>query len=114
MGVTYRNSGSALVKPSERGIWRAGDRCPDVVLQRNGRFTRLYTDAGYGRFLAILVNASLDHDMAVSYTVGEGGLYSADWAGDEPYVVVVRPDMYVGCVGSEDEAREYLDDVFRM
>ncbi|OAA51544.1 FAD binding domain containing protein [Metarhizium rileyi] len=140
MGVTYRDSGSPLVRVSEHGLWKAGNRCPDMILQKaDGGETRLYTEATYGRYLVLHIGetsgvdfafrniathwmiqpAATSEERGIEPTGGNGKLdavkiYTADWASrDDPFVVVVRPDMYLGFVGANvDEAREFLGDLY--
>lgn len=146
MGVTYSESGSALVKVSEHGIWKAGNRCPDMILKKtNGNETRLYTETTYGKYLLLHVGGTPSsnfgfNDVVTPYTIRastdvgtvetsqltqNGGLdngetdanktYTADWASkdDDPFVVIVRPDMHIGFVGqSTEEAKQYLSDLY--
>ncbi|KAG8426055.1 hypothetical protein J3459_008457 [Metarhizium acridum] len=131
MGVTYRESGSPLVRASEHGIWTAGNRCPDMVLKKtDGAETWLYTETTYGKYLVLHIGGTPAPDFGFSdvvthYTIrpasesaAAGGdssrTYTADWASkDDPFVVVVRPDMYLGFVGgSADEAKAYLKDLY--
>ncbi|POR36250.1 FAD binding domain containing protein [Tolypocladium paradoxum] len=150
MGVSYHDANSPLIKASEHGIWKAGYRCPDVVLESEGKgSTRLYTEATYGRYLVLFIgnhqNVGLGHgDVAVPYrirpvdkpetvrtngyasskengihaangTAGTAGkTFKADWVNSEDsFVVVVRPDMYIGCVGQDfDSCKQYLDDLY--
>ncbi|KOS22161.1 Phenol 2-monooxygenase [Escovopsis weberi] len=65
MGVSYRDLGSPIVDSSEHGIWKAGDRCPDVTLRKSAFAdgvhedaapeTRLYSQVSYGKFLILVV-----------------------------------------------------------
>lgn len=145
MGVTYSESGSALVKVSEHGIWKAGNRCPDMILKKpNGSETRLYTETTYGKYLALHVGGAASsnfgfNDVVTPYIIRastdvgasetsqltqDGGLdngetdanktYTADWASkDDPFVVIVRPDMYIGFVGQNtEEAKQYLGNLY--
>ncbi|KAK6848811.1 hypothetical protein PG995_012644 [Apiospora arundinis] len=62
MGVSYHEIASCLIVESERGIWKAGRRCPDLVLA-SPRFADegqrwLYSLARYGRFLVLAIGAS--------------------------------------------------------
>lgn len=138
MGVSYQDCNSALIKASEHGIWKAGYRCPDVVLESEGKgSTRLYTEATYGKYLVLFVgnhqSVGLGHeDVAVPYHIrpvdkaeavqanghaaekGTRKSFKADWVGpDDLFVVVVRPDMYIGYVGQDvDSCKQYLDDLY--
>lgn len=131
MGVAYDESGSALVSESEHGIWKAGRRCPDIVLSRPGfpnESRRLYSTLAYG-FSIISCGGSLDWSSfdgkiatyrllsagEASSEVGSTSGGQASWTfassevqPDERFVVVVRPDTYIGYVGTEPGASEYL------
>ncbi|KAH6674038.1 FAD monooxygenase [Plectosphaerella plurivora] len=142
MGVSYDAVGSALVRDSSVGIWKAGHRCPDVYLTpalKQGGARRLYSilSRGYGKHLILRIG---QHD-----DVGRGGseedtehragshrartfrilprdaagkdaatspsveVFWADWVrASDNHTVVVRPDMYVGFVGSDEGAAECL------
>lgn len=140
MGVSYDGIGSALIRESSFGIWKAGHRCPDVyltpALETGAR--RLYSvlSRGYGQHLILRIG---QHDgtsrggsgeskagdsrvrtiRVAPRGASEGGKdaavspdaagFWADWVrpGDA-HVVVVRPDMYVGYVGTDEGATEYL------
>ncbi|PNY29605.1 FAD binding domain containing protein [Tolypocladium capitatum] len=75
MGVSYHDSNSPLIKASEHGIWKAGYRCPDVILESEAKgSTRLYTEATYGKYLVLFIgnhqHAGLGHeDVAVPYQI---------------------------------------------
>ncbi|KAH0601869.1 hypothetical protein MHUMG1_00748 [Metarhizium humberi] len=131
MGVTYRESGSPLVQASEHGIWKAGNRCPDMILNKaDGAETRLYTETTYGKYLVLHIGGAPApdfgfSDIVIHYTIrpasesAAGGddssrTYTADWASkDDAFVVIVRPDMYLGFVGgSSDEAKAYLKELY--
>ncbi|KAK8112314.1 FAD binding domain containing protein [Apiospora kogelbergensis] len=65
MGVSYHEMGSCLIVDSERDIWRAGKRCPDLVLtspvisaEQEGQKQWLYSLARYGRFLVLAIGAT--------------------------------------------------------
>lgn len=61
MGVTYSESASPLVKASELGPWKAGNRCPDmIVAHADGGETRLYTEASYGKYIVLQVGKGED------------------------------------------------------
>ncbi|KJZ76947.1 hypothetical protein HIM_03824 [Hirsutella minnesotensis 3608] len=134
MGVSYESFKSPLIWASERGIWKAGHRCPDVILRNvGGKNTRLYTEAIYGNYIILLIGnhrtvANNHGDITKTYRVrpaltnstegktlnsGECA-YEADWVSDEDsFVVVVRPDMYIGYVGENvDDCSSYLDELY--
>ncbi|KAJ4113918.1 hypothetical protein NW768_011448 [Fusarium equiseti] len=115
MGVNYNEFITPLVQGVEQGIWKSGYRCPDVTLNTNaGQVTRLYAIVSYGRFIVLSIGKRIADDLAPSvvYNIlpqetstqaGDGDL-TADWVTvGESLVVVVRPDMYVGYVGSGTE-----------
>lgn len=142
MGVTYGEFGSPLVKASEHGIWKAGNRCPDMVLSKSdGMKTRLYTEVTYGKFIVLQIGANVAatttlgfSDMAVPYSIhpqadttdaptrgfhsdAENAVhtYTADWVSedDDGVYVVVRPDMYLGYVGRDvEEVKQYLGELY--
>lgn len=130
MGVAYDGSGSALITESEHGIWKAGRRCPDVVLSTPGspvESRRLYSTLVYGfsllscggpleedwsrldgeistyRLLAVGAGSDLKTETEVSRTFETSEVHP-----DERFVVVVRPDTYIGYVGTESGAAAYL------
>lgn len=133
MGVAYDGMPSALLTESEKGIWKAGRRCPDLYLcvPRSNEAKRLYASVSYGRFLVFSVGAPQDaslrrfKDVTTLFRLfhnsqvpaeqdGEGATYGSDVAiPGEKFVVVVRPDMYIGCVGTEADAESYLSTIFR-
>ena len=132
MGVAYDGIGSTLVMESERGIWKAGRRCPDITLASSSisQPQRLYETVVYGQFSVLSIGGPLRESWPeVSRTTKRyillpivDGLHGAsnssgqstsifesqDVHGGENFVVVVRPDMYIGCVGSESDAVSYL------
>ncbi|ODA80875.1 hypothetical protein RJ55_03835 [Drechmeria coniospora] len=135
MGVAYDEFDSPLVHKSEHGIWKAGRRCPDLLLRAEGRdgTTWLYQETTYGKFLVLLIGkhekVHLGHgDVAVPYRIRpenaavsesvvqdlEFKTFTAEWAREgDSFAVVVRPDMYIGHVGEDVEScRAYLDDLF--
>ena len=140
MGVSYQDYNSPLVKASDHGIWKAGFRCPDVVLESPSKgSTWLYTEATYGKYLVLFIgkdqSAGLGHeDVAVPYRIhpvdksevaqtngheasveeGSSKSFQADWVSrGDSIVVIVRPDMYIGCVGPDVEScKQYLDDLY--
>ncbi|KAK2593444.1 hypothetical protein QQS21_008861 [Conoideocrella luteorostrata] len=142
MGVTYSECGSPLVNASNHGIWKAGNRCPDMIVQKpDGKESRLYTEAAYGKFLVLHVGTDATADfgftdaaapfviqplagaqadtavLAKNSRVGGASCvrtYTADWASKEDaFFVVVRPDMYIGHVGRDvEDAKRYLGDLY--
>ncbi|RFU81261.1 hypothetical protein TARUN_916 [Trichoderma arundinaceum] len=133
MGVAYDSMGSPIIEDSERGIWKAGKRCPDVVLSKpegDGDIW-LYSQVTYGKYLILAVGHHpeqvLAHeDVAVLFNIippsatpehvatSKFRTFTADWAApDESYAVLVRPDMYIGYVGADIEScQRYLDRLF--
>ena len=137
MGVSYDGLGSELISESERGIWKAGKRCPDIYLSQSGSDTmRLYSMLSYGKFvvlaiggpqgchghftdvcthLTLLPDASREkHANGYSKEAPtEEKIFSSDVVtDDQTLVVVVRPDMYIGYVGDGEGWKEYLASVF--
>lgn len=131
MGVDYGQFSTPLVQGVEHGIWKPGYRCPDVTITKgSGEATRLYSNVSYGNFIVLSIGTYLDTEpiSATTYTIlptetADGSkefteskdgdkIFTADWVkANTSYVVVVRPDMYVGCVsnGVKDEAwRAYV------
>ncbi|OAQ98748.1 hypothetical protein LLEC1_05163 [Akanthomyces lecanii] len=131
MGVSYEACGSPLVEESSHGIWRAGFRCPDMVIKPFIAKTerRLYSEASYGKYLLLSVGksqSSSDLGPAVTrYSIlSEGATppernaentYTAEWVTrDDAFYVVVRPDMYIAFVSESLEACEsHISRVFR-
>ncbi|KAH6609979.1 FAD monooxygenase [Trichoderma cornu-damae] len=135
MGVAYDAMGSPIVENSEHGVWKAGKRCPDVVLSKpegDGEIW-LYSQVTYGKYLVLAIGnhpeqAHAHADVAVLFnilpssatlesvlaTTSKVGTFTADWADpEESFAVVVRPDMYVGYVGADIEScQQYLDRLF--
>ncbi|KAF4462068.1 phenol 2-monooxygenase [Fusarium albosuccineum] len=119
MGVAYGEFPTPLVSGSEQGIWKPGERCPDVYLTTaSGESTRLYASVSYGGFLVISVgrhlnNAPTHPSQASVFTIlppgvtnGHNGVsngvsngatngktqetvFTADWASESEPVVVV-------------------------
>ncbi|KAL7621635.1 hypothetical protein AAE478_008962 [Parahypoxylon ruwenzoriense] len=138
MGVSYDGVGSELIAESEQGIWKAGKRCPDVWLTRivTGEVVRLYSMVSYGKYLIFAVGGregfqSLFKDICVYFTLlsksstytgtngqdvepnGEASIFSSEFVTSEDnFVVVVRPDMYIGYVGEGDGWSEYLEQLY--
>jgi hypothetical protein len=121
MGVNYNEFVTPLVQGAEQGIWKPGYRCPDVTLKTDaGETTRLYAVVAYGHFIVLSIGKRISADLVPSvvynilpHETANQADFTANWvkAGDS-LVVVVRPDMYVGYVGSgvEDQGwKMYLD-----
>ncbi|KAF5024490.1 hypothetical protein F66182_3430 [Fusarium sp. NRRL 66182] len=124
MGVSYCDFATPLVQGSGQSFWKAGDRCPDVMLTNSlGENTRLYSRVSYGDFLVLSIGKRLQERnvQAPVYTIlhnetihghsnrrpedsSDETIFTADWASaDSSFVVVVRPDMYIGYVGNSDQ-----------
>ncbi|OAA69644.1 Monooxygenase, FAD-binding protein [Cordyceps fumosorosea ARSEF 2679] len=130
MGVSYEACGSPLVEASQHGIWRAGFRCPDMVIKplAGGEERRLYKQNDYGKYLLLSVGkpaASKDSSLPVTrYSVlppqgaaADASLdnaFTGDWVtAEDAFHVVVRPDMYIAFVSESLEACEaHLNKVF--
>ncbi|KAI1455481.1 FAD binding domain-containing protein [Annulohypoxylon moriforme] len=137
MGVSYDGVGSELIVESERGIWKAGKRCPDIWLTPIGSnsATRLYSVISYGKYLVFFLGESdvqalfgnicthfilRPSDAAQPGTNGynkgsnnQAGVFSSDVvAPEDNFVVVVRPDMYIGYVGEGDGWKGYLEQFY--
>lgn len=127
MGVSYDTLGSEFITESERGLWKAGKRCPEVFLTRLGdeKTTRLYSILDYGKFLVLSIGGKgsfrpRSNTAHVTMLPLEGS--SEDSKGqvftteivqpDDDFVVVVRPDSYIGYVGQGNAWQEYLAKVF--
>ncbi|KAH7137200.1 FAD binding domain-containing protein [Dactylonectria estremocensis] len=118
MGVSYDGLASPLIKESEHDIWKAGHRCPDIIVKAasSAASTRLYAEASYGKFLVLLIGkhpesafnyssiADVYHILPseeqaepgqeVQSQTTEGNRFTADWVkSDDSFVVVVRPDI---------------------
>ncbi|KAM3547942.1 hypothetical protein MY1884_009377 [Beauveria asiatica] len=131
MGVSYEAYGSPLVEQSEHGIWKAGFRCPDMVikpLSAGGEEKRLYSEVSYGKYLLLSVGkaqaAAKESALPVTrYSILSAGAspdatavntFTGDWvAADDVFYVVVRPDMYIAFVSeSLDACESHLNKVF--
>ncbi|KAF9878656.1 FAD binding domain-containing protein [Colletotrichum karsti] len=135
MGVSYDGTGSPLVQGSTQGIWTPGRRCPDVYLTPSSEQEpkRLYDllAGKYGKHVVLKIGrqetdgpAPADglKDVARFFRVtphnaetrttsieDSSSLFSAEWVGsDDEFVVVVRPDMYIGYAGQGEGWKEYL------
>ncbi|RKL16395.1 hypothetical protein BFJ68_g5008 [Fusarium oxysporum] len=134
MGVNYSEFATPLIQGTELGIWKPGYRCPDVVITgSSGKTSRLYENVSYGDFIVLAIGRRLPA-ISVSapvYTILPNGStnghmgchqnrdgdknFTADWVKNEDSaIVIVRPDMYIGYVGTfEDEAwKGYLNSYF--
>lgn len=133
MGVAYDGTGSVLVAEGEQmGIWKAGLRCPDLVLSRPGAGGegRLYSKVEYGKYLVLSVGGvdtgsefaeatmrfsllpSAEAWQASGGPSEENRFVGEDVKEGEQFVVVVRPDMYTGYVGTGEGWKDYLGLVF--
>ncbi|KAH5396620.1 hypothetical protein HBI47_222160 [Parastagonospora nodorum] len=138
MGVQYSNLESPLVRESEKGVWKAGHRAPDLWLhdKKTQDSIRLYQKMTYGRYMFILVQSTkmikvtrpefmtmvrLDslRSMGVGMereaekdegktTLAKEALGCALIKKGEEYAVLVRPDCYVEFVGEVDEGITYI------
>ncbi|KAF4432195.1 phenol 2-monooxygenase [Fusarium acutatum] len=134
MGVNYCEFATPLIRGTDLGIWKPGYRCPDVeITESSGKTSRLYENVSYGDFIVLAIGRRLSA-ISVSapvYSILPDGStnghvechqnrdgdkdFTADWVKNEdPAIVIVRPDMYVGYVGTfEDGAwKGYLDSYF--
>jgi hypothetical protein len=132
MGITYSGCGSEIVQESGTGAWKAGHPCPDfdVVVPEDTTPKRLYSRVTYGNFLFFVKDDITDHvgkfgqlvtdiKLVPKHAIGEsasGGplVYATDFVSDEDSfsAAVVRPDMYIGYVGTVDGAVKYLEQLF--
>lgn len=134
MGVAYDECKSPIVTESSVGIWKAGYRCPDVVVTpaaAGGESRWLYQEASYGKFVVLqigeqqLSGLGFGQDVTIykiTDTAVEDGQeeanvksFLADWiTAEDSAIVVVRPDFYIGHVGRDVEAtRQYLGSLFK-
>ncbi|KAF4991505.1 hypothetical protein FGRMN_7779 [Fusarium graminum] len=134
MGVNYSEYATPLVQGIEVGIWKPGHRCPDVVVTgSSAEATRLYENVSYGDFIVLAIGRRLPAISASApvYTILSNGVtnghvechqnrdvdkdFTADWVKNEDsIIVIVRPDMYLGYVGTGDDVawEEYIDSYF--
>ncbi|KAI2464393.1 FAD binding domain-containing protein [Annulohypoxylon bovei var. microspora] len=137
MGVSYDGVGSELIAESERGIWKAGKRCPDIWLTPIGsnEATRLYSILSYGKYLIFSLGEQdvqtlfgdictyfilRPSDEAQTGTNGHSNgskdqlsVFSSDVVTvEDNFVIVVRPDMYIGYVGEGDGWKGYLEQIY--
>lgn len=126
---------AAGARPDIPACWTAGRRCPDVqlVAAEDGRASRIYSLAEYGKYIIFLFGeANLETDTttwpgaanATFYKVLPTGSPVLPQSGkgtysvvgpvlgeSDSFVVVVRPDMYIGFVGEADGWKSYLAEV---
>lgn len=137
MGVAYDGLDSELISESERGIWKAGKRCPDIHLSQTGEETKcLYSMVSYGKFLILTIGSwqgcrccfkdicthftllperprqENDNSHALTASPGDYSFSSDVVTEDQSFVVVVRPDMYIGYVGDGYGWKDYLANVY--
>ncbi|KAF3761230.1 hypothetical protein M406DRAFT_13931, partial [Cryphonectria parasitica EP155] len=133
MGVAYDSVGSELVQTGGRknlACWTCGQRCPDLrLVDKDGKTSRVYSLAQYGKFCILLFGkGNLDMDTtwpppsrALFYKVlpadtpAVAEIKDVVWSVAEPvvgaldsFIVVVRPDMYIGFVGEGNSWLSYL------
>jgi phenol 2-monooxygenase len=138
MGVQYSNLDSPLVRESEKGVWKAGHRAPDLWLhdKKTQDSIRLYQKMTYGRYMFILVQSTKKikvtrlefmtmvrleslRSMGVGMereaekdeektTLDKEAFGCALVKKGEEYAVLVRPDCYVEFVGEVDEGITYI------
>ncbi|PHH79229.1 hypothetical protein CDD82_2527 [Ophiocordyceps australis] len=133
MGVAYHELDSPLIKPSAHGIWKAGHACPDLQLDTPNGTTRIYAEVSYGKYLLLSigrVGGPIGHEhVAVHYHIipqntppksgsahvkAHDKVFRAAWADENDcFMVVVRPDMYIGFVGRRSaDCKAYLETLF--
>lgn len=134
MGVSYDEVGSELIHVSSRGLWIAGKRCPDLeltpVASTSQEATRLYSIVDYGKYLVLSIGGQLEEgstskfeDITRALTLlpassdgapqPTGEAFRSEVIGaDESFTVVIRPDMYIGYVGTGNAWKDYLATVF--
>ncbi|KAI0839474.1 FAD binding domain-containing protein [Hypoxylon sp. FL0890] len=136
MGVSYDGVGSELIRESERGIWKAGKRCPDIWLTRaGGEATRLYSMVSYGKYLVLFLGEQDIQTFLKNITTyfilrpNNAGQNEANGhsnglkdqvdvflsdivTAEDNFVVVVRPDMYIGYVREGDGWKGYLEQLY--
>lgn len=130
MGISYEGLHSPAVQNSQHGLFTAGQPCPDLYLIDNQDITRrLYSLVDYGKYLVLAIGThdalKIKHEDSIAYfnvqaeslshgppADGDEKVYRAGFVGiKDNYVVIIRPDMYVGCVSLDDSWKEYLDNV---
>lgn len=133
MGVAYDECASPIVAASAVGMWKAGFRCPDVVITpaAGGDSRWLYQEASYCKFVVLQVGEhqlsglGFDKDVSV-YKIQEAvedgvtdanvANFVADWiTPEDSAIVVVRPDFYIAHVGRDVEStKAYLGSLFHQ
>lgn len=133
MGVKYEGLGSPLIRESTNDIFVAGRRCPDIELTfADGETKRLYSMLDYGKHLILSIGPQNDNTLPWHEVMGRTDFYHITTASQmrkegsgesqvaktvtasalgelvESYVVYMRPDTYVGFVGSSAECRKHL------
>lgn len=114
MGVSYDGLGSELITESEKGLWKAGKRCPELFLKRSGveETIRLYSMLNYGNYLILSIGGSGHHEYkgelsgpstqlrllppgSASESSDDSVFVSELVGSDDDFTVIVRPDMYI-------------------
>lgn len=114
MGVSYDGLDSELITESEKGLWKAGKRCPELFLKRFGteETIRLYSMLNYGNYLILSVGGNGHHEYtgqlsgpstqlrllppgSASESSGDSVFISELVSSDDDFTVIVRPDMYI-------------------
>lgn len=129
--MAYNDCDSPLVQPSARGMWKAGFRCPDVIISpfEGGEARRLYSEVSYGKYIVLAlgmaaVNVGFPGTVSQMSIVGKhsalgkisgDSVYTSEWVDEEKAgFVVVRPDMYISCVADDLEScRRHLGMLFQ-
>lgn len=114
MGVSYDGLGSELITESEKGLWKAGKRCPELFLKRSRveETIRLYSMLNYGNYLVLSIGGSGHHEYkgelsgpstplrllppgSASESSDDSVFTSELVSSDDHFTVIVRPDMYI-------------------
>ncbi|KAF5019126.1 hypothetical protein F66182_8895 [Fusarium sp. NRRL 66182] len=131
MGISYEGLPSAAIRDSQHGLFTAGQPCPDLYLTLDGQLTssRLYSMVEYGKYLVLAIGdqpcSKVNPNESIVWlriqaptTVAQptanvgNSVYRANFVGrKDNYTVVVRPDMYVGCITHDDGWKAYLETV---
>ncbi|KAJ3525003.1 hypothetical protein NM208_g11828 [Fusarium decemcellulare] len=129
MGISYEGLQSPAIRDSQHGLFTAGQPCPDLYLTLDGQPTanRLYSMVEYGKYLVLAIGdppmpkVKLSESivwLSIQAETTEGPptanvgnkSYRANFVGrNDSYTVVIRPDMYVGCVASDGSWKAYLE-----
>ncbi|PHH60972.1 hypothetical protein CDD81_987 [Ophiocordyceps australis] len=132
MGVAYHELNSPLIEASAHGIWKAGHRCPDLDMETESGKTRIYAEVSYGKHLVVSIGRVGDvigrEAVALPLHIlpqnaaksgcellkAKGKVFTAAWADEQDcFMVVVRPDMYIGFVGRDSsDCKAYLQRLF--